>query len=56
MAEACFEDYNIHNEKQLYNKVLYRLPVAVVESLATLVGNIGNYQGPEPGTGSKLLT
>jgi hypothetical protein len=47
MVEACFEDCNIVSEKQRYNKVLYWLPVAVVESLATLVGNIGNYQGRE---------
>jgi hypothetical protein len=47
MVEACFEDCNITNEKQRYNKVLYRLPVAVVESLATLVGNIGNFPGRE---------
>jgi hypothetical protein len=45
MVEACFEDCNITNEKQRYNKVLYRLPVAVVESLTTLVGNIGNFPG-----------
>jgi hypothetical protein len=37
----------LYSKKQRYNKVLYRLPVAVVESLATLVGNIGNYQGRE---------
>jgi hypothetical protein len=43
MVEACFEDCNITNEKQRYNKVLYRLPVAVVESLAALVGNISNF-------------
>jgi hypothetical protein len=47
MVEACFEDCNITNEKQRYNKVLYRLPVAVVESLAALVGNIGNFPGRE---------
>jgi hypothetical protein len=47
MVEACFEDCNIHNEKQRYNKVLYRLPVAVMESLAALVGSIGDYQGRE---------
>jgi hypothetical protein len=47
MVEACFEDCNITNEKQRYNKVLYRLPVAVVESLPALVGNIGNYPGRE---------
>jgi hypothetical protein len=47
MVEACFEDCNITNERQRYNKVLYRLPVAVVESLATLVNNIGNFQGRE---------
>jgi hypothetical protein len=37
MVEAMFEDCNVTNSKQRYNKVLYRLPVAVVESLATLV-------------------
>jgi hypothetical protein len=47
VVEACFEDCNITNEKQRYNKVLYRLPMAVVESLAALVGNIGNYPGRE---------
>jgi hypothetical protein len=47
MVEACFEDCNISIERQRYNKVLYRLPVAVVESLAMLVGNIGNFQGRE---------
>jgi hypothetical protein len=47
MVEACFEDCNITNEKQRYSKVLYRLPVAVVESLAALVGNIGNFLGRE---------
>jgi hypothetical protein len=41
MVEACFEDCNITSEKQRYNKVLYRLPVAA------LVGNIGNYVGQE---------
>jgi hypothetical protein len=47
MVEACFEDCNITNEKQRYNKVLYRLPEAAVESLAALVSNIGNFPGRE---------
>jgi uncharacterized membrane protein YgcG len=47
MVEACFEDCNIMNEKQRYNKVLYRLPVAVVESMAALVANIGDFAGRE---------
>jgi hypothetical protein len=44
-----FEDCNVTNGKQKYNKVLYRLPVAVVESLATLVINIKDYRGREYG-------
>jgi hypothetical protein len=47
MVEAMFEDCNVTNSKQKYNKVLYRLPVAVMESLATLVSNIEDYRGQE---------
>jgi hypothetical protein len=47
MVEAVFEDCNITASKSKYNKVLYRLPVAVMESLATLVGNISDYKGRE---------
>jgi hypothetical protein len=47
MVKAMFEDWNVTNSKQKYNKVLYRLPVAVVESLAKLVSNIEDYRGRE---------
>jgi hypothetical protein len=47
MVEAMFEDCNVTNSKQRYNKMLYRLPVAVVESLGTLVGSIEDYKGRE---------
>jgi hypothetical protein len=47
MVEAMFEDCNVTSSKRKYNKVLYRLPVSVVESLATLVSNIGDYQDRE---------
>jgi hypothetical protein len=47
MVEAMFEDCNVINSKQRYNKVLYRLPVAIMESLATLVGSIEEYRGRE---------
>jgi hypothetical protein len=46
-VEAMFEDCNITNSKQKYNKVLYRLPVTIVESLATLVSNIEDCRGRE---------
>jgi hypothetical protein len=45
MVEALFEDCNVTASKKKYNKVLYRLPVNVVESLATLINNIGDYTG-----------
>jgi hypothetical protein len=47
MVEAMFKDCNVTNQKQKYNKVLYRLPVAVVESLATLASNIEDYRRRE---------
>jgi hypothetical protein len=47
MVEAMFEDCNITNSKQTYNRVLYRLDGAVVESLATLVSNIKDFRGRE---------
>jgi hypothetical protein len=47
MVEAMFEDCTVTNSKQRYNKVLYRLPVAVMESLAMLVSNIEDYRGRE---------
>jgi hypothetical protein len=34
MVEAMFEDCSITASEQKYNKVLYRLQVSVVESLA----------------------
>jgi hypothetical protein len=47
IVEAMFEDCNVTNQKQKYNKVLYRLPVAVMESLAKLVSNIEDFRGRE---------
>jgi hypothetical protein len=47
MVEAMFEDCNVTNSKQRYNKVLYRLPMAVMESLATLVSSIEDHKGQE---------
>jgi hypothetical protein len=47
MVEAMFKNCNMTNSKWKYNKVLFRLPVAVMESLATLVSNIEDYRGRE---------
>jgi hypothetical protein len=47
IVEAMFKDCNVTNQKQKNNKVLYRLPVAVVESRTMLVGNIEDYRGWE---------
>jgi hypothetical protein len=43
MVEAMFEDWNIKESKKRYNKVLYRLPMIVVE----LINTIGDYKGRE---------
>jgi hypothetical protein len=41
IVEALFEDCNIRAPKEKCNKVLYRLPVDVVESMVRLINNIG---------------
>jgi hypothetical protein len=43
MVEAMFEDCNITASKRKYNNVLYWLPVSIVQSLASLINNIGDY-------------
>jgi hypothetical protein len=55
MVEAMFEDCNVTNQKQKYNKVLYRLPVAVVESLTTRGGRFLDFQPVATGSRCKML-
>jgi hypothetical protein len=45
MVEALFKDCNMTALKKKYIKVLYRLPVNIIKSMATLINNIGSFKG-----------
>jgi hypothetical protein len=47
MVKALFEDCNIKLSKKKYKKVLYRLPISIIESMASLINNIGYFKDQE---------